>query len=349
MMIDSTRKARRSQALRDLADYLSSPAFAIQAVLAALIAAAFMGSLALGAVPISIDVVANTLFDLEGDKQTYIVMKSRLPRAVLALLAGGSLALSGALIQAIIRNPLASPKIVGINSGAALFACALLVFFPEIPIGYLPLAACLGGISAATVIILVSHFRPTTAAHLALIGIAIGFVAEAGVDYLLVTTTTHEMSAPMVWLTGALWGRTWGHVGAVWLPLLSLATVAITLAHTLNIFSLGEETAVGLGVNVRRQRLLVLCVATFLASISVSVVGVMGFVGLMAPHIARRLTGGGHKAMLPTATLVGMLLVVSADAIGRAIAPPVEISAGILTACLGAPFFIYLMSTSAKG
>jgi ABC-type Fe3+-siderophore transport system permease subunit len=347
-MTDIAPKARSNQALHDLAAYLTGRPFVVQLVLLALIVAAFAWSLAIGAVHVPMDVIINTLFDLEGDKQTYIVMRSRLPRATLALLTGGGLALSGALIQAVIRNPLASPKIVGINSGAALFACALLVFFPEIPAGYLPLAACLGGISAATVVFLVAQSRPVSATHLALIGIAVGFVAESGVDYLLVTTTTHEMSTPMVWLTGALWGRTWEHVGVVWLPLLSLAAVAIVLAHTLDIFGLGEETAVGLGLNVHKQRLLALLVATLLASIAVSVVGVMGFVGLMAPHIARQLTGGGHKVMLPTAALVGMLLVVLADGVGRAIAPPIEISAGILTAFIGAPFFIYIMSTSVK-
>jgi iron complex transport system permease protein len=321
---------------------------AIQLGLVVAIGAVFFGGLAVGAVAVPWSTVVNTLFDLEGDKQVYIVLKSRLPRAVLALLAGGSLALSGALIQAIIRNPLASPKIIGINSGAALFACALVVFFPEVPTAYLPLAACLGGIAAALVILLLAQFRRLSPAHLALIGIAVGFLCEAGVDYLLVTTTTREMSAPMVWLTGSLWGRTWSHVDAVWLPLAVLAVLALVLAHTLDLFGLGEEAATGLGVNVRGQRLVILLVATLLASISVSVVGVMGFVGLMAPHIARQLTGGGHKVLLPTAALTGMLLVGFADVAGRAIAPPVEISAGILTAFIGAPFFIYIMSTSAK-
>jgi iron complex transport system permease protein len=196
--------------------------------------------------------------------------------------------------------------------------------------------------------LLVAQSRPLSPAHLALIGIAVGFLCEAGVDYLLVTTATREMSAPMVWLTGSLWGRTWDHVNAVWLPLVALAAVALVLAHTLDLFGLGEEAATGLGVNVRIQRLFILLVAALLASVSVSVVGVMGFVGLMAPHIARKLTGGGHKALLSTAALTGMLLVVLADAAGRAIAPPVEISAGILTALFGAPFFIYIMSTSAR-
>ncbi|MCS6759400.1 MAG: iron ABC transporter permease, partial [Candidatus Devosia euplotis] len=185
-----------------------------------------------------------------------------------------------------------------------------------------------------------------SAVHLALIGVAVGFVFEAGVDYLLITSSDSESSAPMIWLTGSLWGRSWGHVGIAWLPLLALSTVALVLSYRLDLIALGECTATGLGLNVPRQRMLLLLVATLLASVSVAVVGVMGFIGLMAPHTARRLVGGSHQLMLPVSALVGMLLVVLADAIGRAIAPPIEVSAGILVALIGAPFFVYIMLTT---
>jgi len=273
-------------------------------------------------------------------------MRSRLPRLVLALLAGGALALSGAIIQAVIRNPLASPNIIGINAGAALFALGLVLFFPAVPQAFMPLAACIGGLTAAAVVILVGHYRRLSAIHLALVGVAVGFVFEAGVDYLLITSSDSESSASLIWLTGSLWGRTWGHVAISWIPLVGLSALALLLSYRLDLIALGEGTATGLGLNVPRQRVVLLVVATLLASVSVAVVGVMGFIGLMAPHIARRLVGGSHRLMLPVAALVGMLLVVLADGIGRAIAPPIEVSAGILAALIGAPFFVYIMLTS---
>lgn len=316
--------------------------------LVVLVICAALWSLSVGAVAIPVDVIVNTLFNLDGEQQTYIIMKSRLPRMVLALLSGGALALSGAIIQAVIRNPLASPNIIGINSGAALLALAMVLVFPAIPQVWMPLAACLGGLVAASFVMLVAHYRSLSAVHLALIGVAVGFVFEAGVDYLLVVSNDSESSAPMIWLTGSLWGRTWSHVAISWIPLLVLSAVALVLSYRLDIIALGEATATGLGLNVPRHRLLLLLVATLLSSVAVAVVGVMGFIGLMAPHIARRVVGGSHRLLLPVSALVGMLLVVLADGIGRAIAPPIEISAGILAALIGAPFFIYIMLTTAS-
>lgn len=316
--------------------------------LMALVICAALWSLSAGAVAIPVNVIINTLFNLDGEQQQYIIMKSRLPRMVLALLAGGALALSGAIIQAVIRNPLASPNIIGINSGAALFALGMVLVFPTVPQAWMPLAACAGGLTAASFVMLVAHYRSLSAVHLALIGVAVGFVFEAGVDYLLITSNDSESSAPMIWLTGSLWGRTWGHVAISWIPMLGLSAVALILSYRLDLIALGEATATGLGLNVPRQRLVLLFVATMLASVAVAVVGVMGFIGLMAPHIARRLVGGSHRLMLPVSALVGMLLVVLSDGIGRAIAPPIEISAGILAALIGAPFFIYIMLTTAS-
>lgn len=327
---------------------LSGRQTAVIAALVVLVLVSATWSIAVGAVSVRLDVIVNTLFNLEGEKQTYIIMKSRLPRTVLALLSGMALGLSGAIIQAVIRNPLANPNIIGINSGAALFVLAMSMFLPGIPPAYLPLAACLGGIVAAAIVMLVAHMRSLSAIHLALIGVAVGFVFEAAVDYLIVTASDNESSAPLIWLTGSLWGRNWGHVDMSWLPLVALSAFALLLSFRLNLVALGDDTATGLGLDIRWQRLLLLTVATLLASVAVAVVGVMGFIGLMAPHIARRLVGGDHRVMLPVAALTGMLLVVLADAAGRAIAPPLEVSAGILAAIIGAPFFIYIMLTTSS-
>lgn len=316
--------------------------------LVVLVITASIWSIIVGAVSVRVDVIINTLFNLEGEKQTYIIMKSRLPRTILALLSGMALGLSGAIIQAVIRNPLANPNIIGINSGAALFALLMAMLMPAVPQTWLPLAACLGGVFAASIVMFVAHARSLSAIHLALIGVAVGFVFEAGVDYLIVTATDNESSTPLIWLTGSLWGRNWSHVEMSWLPLVALSGLAVLLSFPLNLVALGDETATGLGLHVGRQRLVLLTVAALLASVAVAVVGVMGFIGLMAPHIARRLVGGDHRVMLPVAALVGMLLVALADAAGRAIAPPIEVSAGILAAIIGAPFFVYIMLTTAS-
>lgn len=300
-------------------------------------------SLSAGAVAIPWSVIANTLFDLDGPKQDYIILRSRLPRTLLALLTGASLALSGAIVQALLRNPLASPKIIGINSGAALGVCLMVLLLPGVSQRYLPVAAVVGGILAAAIIYVGAELRGASPTRLVLVGIAVGFICDAGVDFILVTTADAQFSAPLIWLTGSLWARGWGHLALIWPWLLICMGIALGLFYRLDLLRLGTLTASGLGVNVRMSRLLLIVLAVLLAALSVSVVGVLGFVGLMAPHIARTLLGGGHARLLPCAMLVGMLLVVLADAAGRALAPPIEISAGILTAIFGAPFFVMIM------
>ncbi len=305
-------------------------------------------SLSAGAVPVSWQVIANTLFDLDGPRQDYIILRSRLPRTLLALLSGGCLAISGTIVQALLRNPLASPKIIGINSGAALAVCLMVIALPDLPITYLPVAAVLGGCLAASLVWLGSEVGKVSPTRLVLIGIAVGFFCDAGVDYILVTSPSFKFSTPLVWLTGSLWARGWAHLGLVWHVLLLLAVTSVILSYRLDLIRLGDAHATGLGMNVPRERFVLLALAVLLAAISVSVVGVLGFVGLMAPHIARSLVGGSHPVLQPCAILTGMFLVVLADATGRALAPPVEISAGILTAMFGAPFFIFILITTGK-
>lgn len=300
-------------------------------------------SLSAGAVPVSWPVIVNTLFDLDGPKQEFIILKSRLPRTLLAMTTGGCLALSGAIVQALLRNPLASPKIIGINSGAALGVCLMVLVLPAAPLSWLPFAAVAAGVVAAAAIYLGAELRGASPGRLALVGIAVGFVFDAGVDFILVSSSDAQFSAPLIWLTGSLWARGWDHLNLVWPWLGLLAGLALLLSFRLDLIRLGDTTATGLGLEVRRARLVLLCLAVLLAALSVSVVGVLGFVGLMAPHIARTLVGGSHKQLMPCSLLVGMWLVVLADALGRVIAPPVEVSAGVLTAILGAPFFVYVM------
>lgn len=307
---------------------------------------AVLFSLMAGAVSIPPGVVTNTLFDFDGPHQDFIINRSRLPRTILAILTGSALALSGTIVQALLRNGLASPKIIGINSGAALGVLFLSAFLPGLSVGWTPVAAAIGGSVAAAVVFLLSEFRPVTPARLALIGIAFSLLCDAVVDYILVTAPTFSIASPLVWLTGSLWGRGWEEIHLVWLPLCLLSGLSLLLAYRLDLIRLGSEQAQGVGMRVRIERQILLVIATMLAALAVSVVGVLGFVGLMAPHIARRVVGGGHRTVLPASALIGAILVTLSDAAGRAIAPPVEISAGIVTALMGAPFFIYILLTT---
>lgn len=311
--------------------------------LIALISAAFVWSLSAGAVAIPAQVIANTLFDLDGPKQEFIINRSRLPRSLLSVVTGAALALSGVIIQALLRNGLASPKIIGVNSGAAFAVLLMALLAPDIALNWLPIIAAIGGIAAAALVFVLAELRPLSPARLALIGIAVGMTCDAGVDFILVTSDGYDISAPLVWLTGSLWSRGWPHLNAVWPALVILSVLSLALAHRLDLIRLGTAQAQGLGVHVRAERLILLALATLLAAVSVSVVGALGFVGLMAPHLARGLIGGTHRALLPVAMLTGALLVLVADAGGRTILPPLEVSAGILTAMLGAPFFIFLL------
>lgn len=306
----------------------------------------FVWSLSVGAVKVPTSVILNTLFDLEGEQQRFIINRSRLPRSLLAMLTGSAMALSGAVVQALLRNALASPKIIGINSGAALAVLLGTSLVPGLALAWMPLVALLGGTLAAGAIYGLSAVRPMSPERLILVGIAVGMACEAGVDFIMVTASTFEISAPLVWLTGSLWARGWQHLAAVWPFIVFLSAVGVGMFFRLDLMRLGAAQAAALGVNVRLERLVLLAVATLLASLSVSVVGVIGFVGLMAPHIARQLVGGRHGVLLPTAMLIGALLVVLADATGRVLAPPIEVPAGILTAMFGAPFFVFVLLTS---
>lgn len=313
------------------------------ALLGLALAAALCWSLMVGAVPVRIRVVLNTIFGLDGPRQDFIIMHSRLPRGLLAALTGGALALSGAIIQTILRNDLASPKIIGINAGAALGVLTMSLLLPTLSVSYLPLAAAGGAALAAGLVFLLFELRAVSPARLILIGVALGLFFEAIVDFLLITVPGAAVSGPLIWLTGSLWGRGWSELSLIWLPLTVLFAITGLLSYRLDLLRLGRLQAVGIGVHVRRERLVLLTLATLLAALSVSVVGVMGFVGLMAPHLARALVSWRHRLLLPAAALIGAILVTFADATGRIIAPPTEISAGILTAFIGAPFFIVIL------
>jgi iron complex transport system permease protein len=311
----------------------------------ALALAVSLGTMGLGAVRVPQPHAIAALFGHGSVDQVRIVRDFELPRILIAWLAGGSLAIAGAVIQGVIRNPLAAPDIIGVTKGAGLGAIIVLLVYPTAAVSYLPVAAFAGGVLAMMIVYVVAYRGGTTPVRLALVGIAVSAFCEAIIRYLMI----HEqqgIGTALVWLTGSLAGV---DMSAVWqfLPWVGvLVPVTALYAYRLDLLGFGDDMAEGLGLAVERTRRITLLSAVLLASATVAVAGTVAFVGLIAPHMARRLVGPRHAVLLPAAAGIGALLMVVADAIGRGAHPPIEIPAGMITAFIGAPYFVYLLSRS---
>ncbi|MEG3755529.1 FecCD family ABC transporter permease [Psychromonas arctica] len=299
-----------------------------------------VGSLFVGASTLSGKQIIDTL--LHSGEYDFIVNQYRLPRLLLAIGVGAGLGLSGSLIQGVIRNPLASPDLMGISAGAGLAATSLLVFYAAAPVYLLLLTALSGGLIAAAVILLIAYKTKPTPIRLALIGIAISTFLSSGIDFLIIVNPV-EMNTAMVWLTGSLWGRNWTQVPIIWATLSVVLPFAFWLAWRLDVMGLGEDCATSLGIRPSRLQLIALLTAVILASISVAVAGTIAFIGLLAPHLARMLFGHNHKYLIPASALLGALMLIIADTLARGLQPPLELPAGVLTSLIGAPYFIFLL------
>ena len=296
--------------------------------------------------------VVRTILNVNQDNPDYanyrlVVDSFRLPRIVLAFLVGAALATSGTLMQGITRNPLADPYLLGVSGGAALAAVALIVWLKTVPAGFLPFAAFGGALLTAGAIYLFAWKNgSTTPIRLILIGIAIASLVGAGTTVMLLFGNINDVQQAYVWLTGSVYGRSWEHVYALGGWLLVFLPLALVLAQPLNALNLGDDTAKGLGVRVERQRGLLLVVSVALAAAAVAVAGTVGFVGLVAPHMGRRLVGPAHEGLIPVSAMLGGTLVMLADLIGRMVIAPSELPVGLVTAIIGAPYFLVLLYRS---
>ena len=275
------------------------------------------------------------------DKNYFTLMEYRLPRAVLAILLGGALAISGVLVQSVVRNPLASPDILGINNAAGLVAVSVLMFLPNLAFYWMPIFAFLGGVLSFVILWIVCgfNFRPI---KMAIIGVALSALWAAISHYLMLTNPV-EINTAMLWLTGSLWGRSWSYLNVVLPWLIVLLPLPFIFCRDLDTLSLGENKASTLGVTVNKVQISVLVLAVALSTTAVAICGPIAFLGLVAPHLARRLVGGRHRTLLPAALIIGALLLQLSDILARVIDPPTELPAGILTAIIGAPYFFYLL------
>jgi len=315
-----------------------TPVLRTQIILLVFVVIAIVSNLSFGAVNLTSQQVWQGLFS--GSEHYFTIHEYRLPRTLIAILVGAMLASSGVLIQGVIRNPFASPDILGVSHGAGLGAVVVMTLFPAISVYWLPLAALIGGITSALLLALVCGGN-TAPVRLAITGVALAALYSSGIDFLILTQPL-EINNALLWLTGSLWGRSWTQL-AMLLPWLVLIPAVFWLSQALNLLTLGDERACNLGISVPWVRGLALFVAIIWTSASVAVCGPISFLGLVAPHLARQLVGGRHQALLPTSMLVGAFLLLVADLVARVIDPPIELPAGIMTAIIGAPYFLYLL------
>lgn len=321
------------------------------ALLAVLIAVALV-SIAIGAVPISLSSIAASLAEQIGvpvavDKTVQsIVLQIRLPRIVLAVVVGMALAASGTVFQGLFRNPMADPYIIGVSGGAALGATTAIVLGVTFSVAGLSAVTLLafGGALLVTVLVYrLAWFRhDVVPEHLLLAGVAVGAFLAAIISALQFASSGNIQQV-VFWLMGGFSGRTWEHV---WLALpyvIAAYAVARYFARDLNLLLLGDETARSLGVSAASSRRWLIAAGSLMAASAVAVSGLIGFVGLVVPHLVRLITGPDHRRLLPAATLAGGITLLLADTVARTILAPTEVPVGIVTAGLGAPFFVYLL------
>jgi iron complex transport system permease protein len=283
-------------------------------------------------------------------QETAIVLHIRLPRVLAAVIVGSTLAVCGAAMQGVFRNPLASPDVLGISAGASLGAVAAVssgLFAAGML--FLPLLAVVGALAAAALIYAISSHRGRASLlFVVLAGLAVSSLLNGLVSAVLLFSNTYEVSQFIFWTMGGLEGRTWRHI-ALPLPFLAVAVTVLFLhLRELNLFALGEESAYSLGMHVERTKRVLMGATAVATAMAVSVGGPVGFVGLLVPHLFRMLLGPDHRTLLPTAALGGALFLVLCDLLGRVLLPPFEIRVGILTALIGSPYFLFLVIRSQR-
>ncbi len=298
-------------------------------------------SLTKGSSVITMQQIIDILLNPGTDPRSQIIWNIRMPRTIVGALVGINLSLSGAILQAIMRNPLADPHIIGISSGAGLAGVVIMILFPAMEYLITPVAF-VGAMLAAVCIYILAWKNGIKPVRIILAGVAVSAFLSAGISGLMIFYSDRVHGA-LMWMVGGLAARSWPHVQII-LPYAVLGLVlALASAAYLNILQLGDEMARGLGVNVEVTRIILTAIAALLAASAVSVVGLLGFVGLVVPHAARLLIGSDYRFLLPASALLGIAIVTLSDTFARVVFAPIELPVGIIMAFLGAPFFLFLL------
>nr|WP_272870526.1 iron ABC transporter permease [Agrobacterium tumefaciens] len=287
--------------------------------------------------------VANAVIGGASPDLQMIVIEFRLSRAILALLAGAGLAVAGTISQTVMRNPLAEPGVLGINAGAALVASVVIILFANVSPTVLPWAGFAGAVTMAAAVYALAWKRGTSSLRIILVGIGLSAMAGAGTSFLTAFGNVMDVQRAMIWLSGSVYGADWTKVKSLLLWLSVPLALTWFSCRQLDLIRFGDDVATGLGQRVNLMRAFLILLCTLISGATVAMVGLVGFVGLIAPHIARRIAGHSHRALIPVAGLTGSLLLLVADIIGRTVIAPAQLPAGIVTALLGAPFFAYLL------
>lgn len=331
-------------------------ALAIACAVAVVLSVA-VGSVAIPPVRV-VEVIVAHLLPWTGDRAAagldgQIVWEFRLPRALLGLVVGAALAVAGAVLQAVVRNPLADPFIFGVSSGASVAAVAALTLtaglFSAVSV---PAAAFVGAlVTTLAVFLLAQRGGRVTPNRLVLAGVAMSYLLSSITSYLVLRASGPDQGVGQVlsWLSGSLAAAQWSDLGIPALVLVLATVVLVLLAPILNAFLTGDETAASLGVDVGRVRLVLFVITSLLVGVVVAVSGSIGFVGLVVPHAVRMVIGSNHRWVLPASALAGGLLLVVVDIGARLVLAPTEVPVGLLTAVVGAPFFLWLLHRCSRG
>ncbi|KQL46441.1 iron ABC transporter permease [Brevibacillus choshinensis] len=319
----------------------------ILCLLIALLVGVIVTSIGLGSIRIPVSEVLKSLVGMGDSTYQLVVVNLRLPRILVSVMVGAALAVSGAILQALVRNPLASPDLIGTTNGATAAAVAFIAFSNgAYSIHWLPLVALVGGFFAASLTYVTAWKRGLSPFRFALIGVSISTAMGALSVYFMISGPLYLASQALGWMSGTVYGTSWDHVFALLPWIIGFLLITLSQARTLNAQELGDDVAKGVGVRVEKKRLLLIAVSVALAAAAVGIAGGIGFVGLMAPHMARKLVGSSYGALLPSSALLGGIFVLLADLAARTLFVPLDVPAGVFTAAIGAPFFMYLLYRS---
>ena len=320
----------------------------LTSLLLVLLGAGCVFSLGVGTAPISPGEVWRAISDADADRATDVIVRDiRLPRVILAVLIGAALGVAGTAMQGFFQNPMADPYIVGVSSGASFGATLGMVLHLDFWVGGFsatPIMAFAGALGTTFLVYALSlRGGRVPVVLLLLIGVAVGALAAAGTSFLMILGN-EDTRLVLFWLLGSLSSRRWDHVQMIIPYFLVGVTVIWIYARDLNVLLLGEETAQQTGVDVEQVKRIILSASALLAAAAVSVSGIIGFVGLIVPHLMRVITGPDHRKLIPLSALSGALLMILADLVARTVISPSEIPIGIITSVLGCPLFLFLIA-----
>ena len=320
--------------------------FIVFSLLICFVFCSFIISLKSGSLKLSFSEIFSAIFSSEPGVNRQVIWLIRLPRILTAAMVGAALALTGAILQGIMRNPLASPNIIGISSGAGLAAMLIMLLAPEYYYLLIP-AAFIGAMGTTLLIFALAWDRGLNPLRLILSGVAVSSIFGAFISMLMVFYSD-RLHGVVDFMVGGFNARNWKHVRILSPYAFVGIAASLFMVRGMNILALGDDTATGLGLRVERTRVILITISSLLAAAAVSIAGLLGFVGLVVPHIMRMIVGSDHRLLFPASILFGAGLLMTCDTVGRVVMDPVELPAGIIMAMLGAPFFLYLLRTKMK-